>query len=284
MPTANYLENALMNHTFRSTTFTKPSTIAIALCTAAPADTDDGSSITEVANSNAYARVDLGAPADADWSDPSAGTIGEITNAAAITFPQASGSWGTVTHIAVLDSTTHGAGNLLWYQALAVSQAISSGQQFALAIGDLALSFGGAASNYLRNAWLNHTFRTGSFSQPTTVAVGLTTAAPVAASTGATITEVPDSNSYARVDLGAPADADWSAPTAGTQGEIDNAADIQFPTASGGWGTITHFALLDSDTHGAGNLLAFGTLDSSESVISGNAPKFSAGALNVQAN
>ncbi|MHA1948741.1 MAG: phage tail fiber protein [Candidatus Thorarchaeota archaeon] len=137
-------------------------------------------------------------------------------------------------------------------------------------------------SNYLEEALLNHVFRTSSFSKPGTVTVGLATASPTDTSTGAAFNEVADTFSYARVDLGAPADADWTSPSAGTQGEIDNAADITFTTASGGnWGTITSVTLLDNVTHSAGNILFYGDLTTAKVVNDGDTFKFSTGDLNI---
>lgn len=137
MTISNYLEDAILNHVFRTSTYSQPSTVAVALCTSGPSDSSTGSTIAEVSNSNSYARVDLGAPANADWTLNS-GT--NITSAADITFPTASGSWGTITHIALVDSATHGAGNLLWYGALSASKTVGSGDTFKITAGNLTLA------------------------------------------------------------------------------------------------------------------------------------------------
>jgi len=134
---SNYLEELILNHIFRTSSFTKPTTLAIALYTATPGETGGG---TEVSNANAYARVDMGAPIDGDWSDPSAGTQGETDNVADITFPQATGSWGTVTHVGIHDSATWGGGNLLFYGALTTPKPIDSGDTFKFSAGDLNIS------------------------------------------------------------------------------------------------------------------------------------------------
>lgn len=131
---SDYLEGQLLTHIFRTSSYTKPSTIAIALCTSTPSDSSTGGTIAEVANSNNYSRVTVN-PADANWS--AIGVGGTTDNVAEIAFAQASGSWGTVTSVAILDSATHGAGNLLFYGDLAVAKAITSGDTFKFAIGDL---------------------------------------------------------------------------------------------------------------------------------------------------
>ncbi len=133
-------------------------------------------------------------------------------------------------------------------------------------------------SDYLEGQIRAHIFRTASFTKPTVLAVALCTAAPTDASTGATITEV-SGGSYARQTLN-PLDANWTAASS-TDGLTDNAADITFPTATANWGTVTHVAILDSATLGAGNVLFWGALDVSKVVNSGDTFKFLAGALNI---
>lgn len=134
-----------------------------------------------------------------------------------------------------------------------------------------------ALSDYLEGQLRAHVFRTASFTKPTVLAVALATAAPTDASTGATITEVPNSNAYARVTRN-PLDANWTAASA-TDGLTDNAADITFPTATGSWGTISHVVLLDSATHGAGNSLFHGALVASKAIGNNDIFSFPAGSL-----
>src|SRR3990167_9371696 len=114
-----------------------------------------------------------------------------------------------------------------------------------------------AMSDFLEAEVIKHIFRTGSFTKPTVLAVALCTAATTDAQTGATITEVTNANAYARTSLN-PLDANWTAP--GVGGLTDNASAIVFPTATGSWGTVTHFAICDSATWGAGNVLIHGAL------------------------
>jgi|SRR6185503_20006434 len=134
----DYLEGVLLGHLFRTATFAKPTVIAIGLCTAAPTDASTGATITEVPNSGSYARVSV-PPLDANWA--AVGVGGLTSNVAAITFPTASGSWGTVTHVAFLDSLTWGAGNLWLYGTLALSKTVNSGDTFSFAINQLTVTF-----------------------------------------------------------------------------------------------------------------------------------------------
>lgn len=122
---STYLENALINATLRNTSYTSPATVYMGLYTSDPTDANTG---TEVSGGS-YARVavTMGAPSD-----------GVSTNSAAIEFPQASGSWGTVGWIGILDAST--SGNLLYHTALDTSKTISSGDIFKIAIGGLSVT------------------------------------------------------------------------------------------------------------------------------------------------
>jgi hypothetical protein len=136
---SDYLEGQIRAHIFRTASFTKPSVLSIALCTAATTDAQTGATITEVANANGYARQTLN-PLDANWTAASS-TDGLSDNASAITFPAATGSaWGTVTHVAICDSATWGAGNMLFHGALTTSKVVNVGDVFSFAIGALDVS------------------------------------------------------------------------------------------------------------------------------------------------
>lgn len=136
-----------------------------------------------------------------------------------------------------------------------------------------------ALSDYAEVEVRKHFFRTGSFTKPTVLAVGLATAATTDANTGATVTEVANSNAYARVTDN-PLDANWSAPDS-TGGLTDNVAAIVFPTATGSWGTCSHTFIADSATWGAGNILLHGALTASKAVGTNDIIQFAAGALDV---
>jgi hypothetical protein len=122
---SNYLETALINGTLRGTTYTAPTTVYIGLYTSDPTDADTG---TEVSGGS-YARqaVTFGAPSD-----------GVSTNTAAIEFPQATGTWGTVGWIGIEDAST--GGNLLYHTALDASKTIATGDIFKIAIGSLSVT------------------------------------------------------------------------------------------------------------------------------------------------
>lgn len=127
---SNYLENKLLDHITGKTAYTKP-TVYLALCTADPTDAGTGASMNEVPDAGAYARV---ATSGATWNAASGGST---TNAAAITFTKATGSWGTITHFVLIDSGTHGAGNVIAHGALDASKAVISGDTVEFAIDSI---------------------------------------------------------------------------------------------------------------------------------------------------
>ena len=122
---SNYLEDALINATLRNTSYTSPTTVYLALYTSDPTDADTG---TEVSGGS-YARqaITFGAPSN-----------GVTTNTAAIEFPQATGTWGTIGWIGIKDALT--SGNLLYHSPLDASKAIATGDIFKIAIGSLSVT------------------------------------------------------------------------------------------------------------------------------------------------
>jgi hypothetical protein len=122
---ADYLEVELLDHLFGKGSYTPP-TIYVGLSTADP--TDDATGLAEPSGNN-YARVQTAA---ADWNAASGGAT---ANANAITFNQASGSWGTITHFALFDAAS--GGNMLAHGALTASKSVGAGDTPSFAAGDL---------------------------------------------------------------------------------------------------------------------------------------------------
>lgn len=104
------------------------------------------------------------------------------------------------------------------------------------------------------------------FATPTAY-VALYTATPSDSGGG---TEV-SGGSYARKST---AGADWAASSGGS---IANANAITFVTASGSWGTVTHWGVFDAAT--TGNLLFWAALTTSKTIGSGDTAAFGVGAL-----
>jgi hypothetical protein len=122
MSFTNFLETEILDHVFAGAAYTAPGTHYLALFTAV-ADGEAGS-VTELSGS-AYARQSVAFT-----------TSGNTTsNNAAVEFPTATGSWGTVTHVGVYDAST--SGNLMAYATLSSSKTIDTGDVFRVPSGDL---------------------------------------------------------------------------------------------------------------------------------------------------
>ncbi|MGI9491969.1 MAG: phage tail fiber protein [Geminicoccaceae bacterium] len=115
--------------------------------------------------------------------------------------------------------------------------------------------------------------KTSVFDTQPTIHVGLSTTAP--AEDGTNVSE-PVGNNYARVAVAA---GDWNAATLADPSLIDNSAAINFPTPSGAWGTVTHFAIFDALT--GGNVVASGILTTSRSPQNGDPVSFPIGDLDI---
>lgn len=130
---ADYLENKLLDHVFNATTFTSPATLYFGLWTSALSDASTGSTAGEVSGGS-YARVAV----TANTTNFPAASGGAIANGTAITFPQATAGWGTVTYFGILSAAS--AGNLLGWADLTTSKTISTGDTAQFAIGDVAIT------------------------------------------------------------------------------------------------------------------------------------------------
>jgi len=126
---SDYLENKLIDHLFRTSAYTAPAGIHVALGTAAA----DGS-FTEIAATGNYARASCG-KADASWnatqggtSGASSGTGGGTANAGIVSFGTPSANWNSgndITHFALYDAAS--AGNMLFYGTLTTAKRVYSG-------------------------------------------------------------------------------------------------------------------------------------------------------------
>lgn len=123
-----------------------------------------------------------------------------------------------------------------------------------------------AMSDYLENALVNATLRGQAYTAPATVYMALFTSDPTDAATGTEVT----GGAYARQSMA------FAAPS---NGASSNSADVLFPVATAGWGTITHFAIYDAAT--AGNMLYYGVLTTAKAISSTDQLKVAAGDITI---
>jgi hypothetical protein len=125
-----------------------------------------------------------------------------------------------------------------------------------------------ALSDYLENEILDHILGTGAYTMPTNVYVGLSTGSFNDDNSG---TELSGSGYTRKV-------ASFGAASSGT---ASNDAAIEFPAATGSWGTVSHFGIFDASS--SGNLLIHGALTSSKVIESGDILKVAVGDMDITA-
>jgi len=122
---SDYLENSFLDHFTGTTSTTAPAAVYLGLSTASMNDDNSG---TELSGSG-YARQAITFASAASAS---------ISNNAAVEFPSATGSWGTVSHWAIYDAST--GGNQLFHGSFATAKAIATGDILKVASGALTIT------------------------------------------------------------------------------------------------------------------------------------------------
>lgn len=132
----------------------------------------------------------------------------------------------------------------------------------------------GTLSNYSKLELADHVFNA-AYPPLSNVYLTLCTGDPTPAGTGASMSEHPDSLGYSRKEIS------FGLAGATTARRVIQDAIVSFDQATGAWQPITHWALVDSDTHGDGNMLASGAFDNSFSPVAGNTPTIASGQVYV---
>jgi hypothetical protein len=261
---SNFAKDALVNHLI-NTAYTPPATVYLALCTADPTAAGTGASMNETADAQGYARTTL---------PFSAASGREVIQTSDIAFPEATGSYAApITDWAIVDSATHGAGNMLAFGALVNARQPVTGNVLRVTTAlqevevEIQASSGAGLSDYAVHALLNLMFRNVAFTSPsgaTYVALSQTVLDDQDVAIG-DFTEVTGTG-YARklCDANGGSSPTWTTVSGGT---ASNAAEIDFGTVgAGGWTNFVAGLLIDS-VSGAGNILGFdsaGLVDQSD--------------------
>ena len=124
-------------------------------------------------------------------------------------------------------------------------------------------------SDYLEAKVLNHVFGGTAYTAPSTLYVGLYTAAPSDTGGGTEVT----GGSYARKSMAAMT-VSGTSPTNSTNG-----AAVEFVTATGSWGDVGWVGVFDAAT--SGNLLGWAALTASKTVASGDVFRFDSSDLTI---
>ena len=122
-------------------------------------------------------------------------------------------------------------------------------------------------SNFLETEILDHVFANNSYTSPSAVYVSLHTANPDEDASGAEVST--SGTGYARQA----ASFTVSGDTATTS------SAIEYATATGNYGTVTHVGIWDAAT--SGNLLAYAALSASKTITTGDVFRIPAGDLDI---
>ena len=132
---SDYLEKKLLDHTLRTTAFSQPAGLFLALFTGVTG-LETNAPTLEVANTagNGYVRKAI-------LFDAATLGAGSTSNTSTVTFdPCAVANWGTITHIAIMDSVTYGAGNVLFFGAVTTAKTIEVGDTFQVSATNLSIA------------------------------------------------------------------------------------------------------------------------------------------------
>lgn len=128
---------AILDNLFNGAALTAESAWHCSLHTGDPGP--DGQTANEVGGGVGYARVNVGS----NWSAATAAEPSVTDNEADITFPAATGSWGTITFASIWNhASATAAANFICRVALTPSQAIATGNVAVIPLGTLDISLG----------------------------------------------------------------------------------------------------------------------------------------------
>ena len=119
---SDYLEEKLLNHVLRNTAYTPATTVYVGLSTGSFGDDNSGTELS----GNGYARQSIA-------FDAASGGVSD--NTAAVDFPAATGSQGTITHFGLFDASS--GGNLLIHGAFSAGKTVATGDILRIAAGEL---------------------------------------------------------------------------------------------------------------------------------------------------
>ncbi len=125
-----YGANQVLNKVLRANDFTPSTSYWIALFRAVT-DTalraNSPGTADEVPGAGSYTRLQIRGATGITFSSS---TLAESELSAEIAWPAATGSWGTVTRAAIMDSSTIGAGNVILFGSLTTPKAVDIGDTF----------------------------------------------------------------------------------------------------------------------------------------------------------
>lgn len=124
--------NSVLGELFGATALSAPATLYFGLCTAVAAD----GTVTGEPASGSYARKEITNDTNL-WNTPANGAV---DNKAAITFVEATGSWGALDTFFIANHATNTGAAIIAYGTLSVEKTITEGDTAQFAAGALDIS------------------------------------------------------------------------------------------------------------------------------------------------
>jgi hypothetical protein len=262
-----YLENKLINHLLRNTSYSPPSTVYAALYTVAPTETRASGEV-EVSGTG-YARQPVTFTVSGSYA----------FNDSTITFPEATTDWGTVVGVTIMDASTEG--NVLFWGATTNSLVVSSGESYIINAGMLNVGLRGGTKggwgNGIPAELLDHVLKNSAYSSPGSsvyMALGKNLAYDTTYNfTGWTEVSTSGGTGYSRKQI-----TSWYSPTSGS---TCNLSEIVFanPPIAVEWGAVTHVVIYNNSA--GGNALLWGKLRSPIYIIDGDGLKFAPSDIDI---
>lgn len=138
---SNSYENLLLDHSLGTASLTAPSTVYVALFTSDPSTGSTSENLEQGILTNEVSDAGTGyARQTATFTSASGGSA---SNTANITFPTALANWGTITHVAVVESDqtdSAGQGEVIYYGLLDTAKIIETGDQMQITTGNLTIT------------------------------------------------------------------------------------------------------------------------------------------------
>jgi hypothetical protein len=254
---SDYTENALLNWMFKGTAFAVPANYYIRLYSTNPTnwETMGGSPVEMVATGyTQYGAAYANGSNGANWTISSQGGNGgyRLTNNNAVTWTAGAADWESITGVGIFD------GNLVGSNLIAggnFGSVVGNGDTVRVAAGAIDIDFDVSASagvtSYVNQEMAQKLSGDNTLTPPATLYVALFTALPaIKAGTGGTEVSLAGT-AYARTSI---AQAGWNTSTVGA---IDNAAQIDYTTATASWGNVVGAGLVDTASGGWTNAYAF---------------------------
>ena len=125
------IENKNLDYLFGNVSFSNLSTMYIGLSTSVV--NQDGTGATEPSGGG-YLRVSV----TNNKTSFSTASLGSLSNAISISFPESSASWGTITYVVIYDQST--GGNVYYFEALPTPKVVAQNTTLVFSIGAMVIS------------------------------------------------------------------------------------------------------------------------------------------------